>query len=52
MTPPILKLIETLKVIPKPLVFHYKSGADRTGFVVAIYLITCENVLVGEAKNS
>lgn len=34
----------------KPLLIHCKSGADRAGFLAALYLIVVENVPVEEAK--
>jgi protein tyrosine/serine phosphatase len=35
----VLKIIDLLETLPKPLLVHCKSGADRAGLVSAIYLI-------------
>jgi protein tyrosine/serine phosphatase len=45
----ILSNLDALAKVPKPLVFHCKSGADRTGFVAALYLILLEGASVEEA---
>ncbi len=45
----ILSNLDALAKVPKPLVFHCKSGADRTGFVAALYLILFEDVPVAVA---
>src|SRR6056297_697764 len=39
----IVHVIETLRAAERPLVFHCKSGADRAGFVAALYLLVFEN---------
>lgn len=36
--------------IEYPALFHCKSGADRAGFLAALYLIVAENVPVSEAR--
>ncbi|MEO0622016.1 MAG: sulfur transferase domain-containing protein [Pseudomonadota bacterium] len=41
------QLFETLEY---PALFHCKSGADRAGFMSALYLVLAENVPVREAK--
>jgi protein tyrosine phosphatase (PTP) superfamily phosphohydrolase (DUF442 family) len=38
----LLDLIDLFQSIPYPVLIHCKSGADRTGFVAAIYLLTVE----------
>lgn len=45
----ILKAVDAVAKAQKPVVFHCKSGADRTGFVAAIYLIVHEGVAVDVA---
>jgi hypothetical protein len=35
----LLRLIDTLKTCPYPLLIHCKSGADRTGLASAVYLM-------------
>lgn len=46
----ILNVIDTLREAEKPLMFHCKSGADRAGFVAAMYLMVFEGRPVEEAK--
>ena len=46
----LLDLIEILETIPKPVVLHCKSGADRAGLVSALYLITQKKLSVVDAK--
>jgi protein tyrosine phosphatase (PTP) superfamily phosphohydrolase (DUF442 family) len=36
--------------LEKPVLFHCKSGADRAGFIAALYLLVQENRPVAEAK--
>ena len=43
-------VIEALRNAEKPLMFHCKSGADRAGFVAALYLLVFEGATVAEAK--
>ena len=45
----VLGIMDSLAAIPRPVVFHCKSGADRTGFVAALYLILIEGRPVAEA---
>jgi protein tyrosine/serine phosphatase len=46
----ILAAIDAFKTLPKPLLFHCKSGADRAGFTAAMYLMVCEGRPVADAK--
>jgi protein tyrosine/serine phosphatase len=46
----IVHVIDTLRKAQKPLVFHCKSGADRAGFVSAMYLMVFENQTVEVAR--
>ncbi|MGR3291254.1 MAG: tyrosine-protein phosphatase, partial [Paracoccaceae bacterium] len=46
----ILQLIEYFRTLPKPLLMHCKSGADRAGLASAIYLMVIENIDVADAK--
>ncbi|MBP0483383.1 tyrosine-protein phosphatase [Sagittula salina] len=39
----IIDVIEALRAAEKPMMFHCKSGADRAGFVAAMYLLVFEN---------
>ncbi len=45
----ILKALDAISQVPKPLVIHCKSGADRSGFVAALYLVLVEGRSVAEA---
>ena len=45
----ILSALDILETIPRPFVMHCKSGADRTGFISALYLICVEGVPVAQA---
>ncbi len=47
----IVHVIETLRAAERPLVFHCKSGADRAGFVAALYLLVFENAPIARAKS-
>ena len=49
-TQKLLDLVDILETIPKPLVLHCKSGADRAGLVSALYLIIQKKRPVSEAK--
>ncbi len=44
------EVIDILSRVPKPLLFHCKSGADRAGLVSAIYLMEFEGKTVQEAQ--
>ncbi len=46
----IVHVIDTLRTAKKPFVFHCKSGADRAGFVAAMYLMIFENQPVQVAR--
>lgn len=46
----LIKVIDTLREVEKPFVFHCKSGADRAGIVSAMYLMIFEGVPVEEAR--
>lgn len=46
----IVHVIDTLRAAEKPFVFHCKSGADRAGFVAALYLMVFENQPVEVAR--
>ncbi|QXT38124.1 tyrosine-protein phosphatase [Gymnodinialimonas ceratoperidinii] len=46
----LLELIAALRDMPKPLVIHCKSGADRTGLASVIYLHVFKNVPLAEAR--
>jgi protein tyrosine/serine phosphatase len=45
----LLALIDLLSSLSYPVLIHCKSGADRTGFVTAVYLIAIEHRPVHEA---
>ncbi|MFQ6552610.1 tyrosine-protein phosphatase [Aestuariibius insulae] len=44
------ELIAHLKTLPKPLLIHCKSGADRAGFASAVYQMVMEGRPVAEAR--
>ncbi|WP_425100073.1 fused DSP-PTPase phosphatase/NAD kinase-like protein [Tropicibacter sp. S64] len=46
----IVAVIDALREAEKPLMFHCKSGADRAGFVAAMYLMVFEGASIQEAK--
>ena len=46
----LLKIIKVLRELPKPVVLHCKSGADRAGLVSALYLLAERKQTVSEAK--
>lgn len=46
----LLALIDALREMPKPLVIHCKSGADRTGLAAVIYLHVITGVPLAEAR--
>ncbi len=46
----LLKIIQVLRELPKPLVLHCKSGADRAGLVSALYLLVRESNQFGGKK--
>ena len=43
-------VIDALRAAERPLLFHCKSGADRAGFVAAMYLMVFEDVPVQVAR--
>ena len=45
----LLQVINLLPTLEKPFLIHCKSGADRTGLVAALYLISVEHKSVKEA---
>ena len=46
----VLKLFEAFRTLEKPFLLHCKSGADRSGFAAALYLIAHEGASVAEAR--
>lgn len=46
----ILELEKLFKTMEKPLVLHCKSGADRAGFVSALYLLLIKGAKIEEAQ--
>lgn len=51
--PPVRRIVEAFEAVrdaPKPVVFHCKSGADRTGFIAAMYQMVVDGVPVEEAR--
>ncbi|MBO9465469.1 dual specificity protein phosphatase family protein [Tropicibacter sp. R15_0] len=46
----IIPVIDALREAERPMMFHCKSGADRAGFVAAMYLMIFEGASVQEAK--
>lgn len=46
----LLALLDALRTMPKPMVMHCKSGADRTGLASAIYLHVFKGVPLPEAR--
>lgn len=46
----IIRVIDALREAEKPLMFHCKSGADRAGFVSALYLLVFEGEPVEVAR--
>ncbi|MBV2358586.1 tyrosine-protein phosphatase [Thalassococcus sp. CAU 1522] len=43
-------VIDALRAAERPMMFHCKSGADRAGFVAAMYQMIFEGVSVDEAR--
>lgn len=48
----LLELIEKLRTMPKPMLVHCKSGADRTGLAVTLYLHGLKGVPLAEARRA
>lgn len=46
----IVAVIDALRAAEKPMMFHCKSGADRAGFVAAMYLLVFEGASIEAAK--
>ncbi|OYW61412.1 MAG: hypothetical protein B7Z10_05755 [Rhodobacterales bacterium 32-66-7] len=46
----LLELHRLFTTVPRPMLFHCKSGADRTGLAAALYLIWVENRPLAEAQ--
>ncbi len=46
----IVHVIDCLRAAEKPMLFHCKSGADRAGFVAAMYLMIFEGKSVKKAR--
>ncbi|GGF76780.1 Tyrosine phosphatase family protein [Mameliella alba] len=46
----IIGVIDALRAAERPMMFHCKSGADRAGFVAAMYLLVFENAPISDAK--
>ena len=46
----LFEVLDLLQTVQKPVLIHCKSGADRTGLVAAIYLLTVENRPLAEAR--
>ena len=46
----ILRAVEIFRAAEQPVLIHCKSGADRAGFLAALWLITMENVPVEQAR--
>jgi protein tyrosine/serine phosphatase len=47
-----LELIALLRDMPKPMLVHCKSGADRTGLAVTIYLHVIKGLPLTEARRA
>ncbi len=48
----LLELIEQLRTMPKPMLVHCKSGADRTGLAVTLYLHVLKNIPLDQARRA
>ena len=46
----LLMVLDLLAALQKPTLIHCKSGADRTGLVAALYLLTVEHRSLAEAR--
>ncbi|WP_425038019.1 fused DSP-PTPase phosphatase/NAD kinase-like protein [Primorskyibacter sp. S187A] len=46
----ILAVLDKLRTMERPLLFHCKSGADRAGFVAAMYMMVFDGKSVAEAR--
>lgn len=48
----LLQLLEHLRDMPKPMLVHCKSGADRTGLAVTLYLHVIKGLPLPEARRA
>jgi protein tyrosine phosphatase (PTP) superfamily phosphohydrolase (DUF442 family) len=48
----LLDLIDKLRTMPKPMLVHCKSGADRTGLAVTLYLHVLKGVPLAQARRA
>ncbi|MDG4647136.1 tyrosine-protein phosphatase [Roseibacterium sp. SDUM158017] len=48
----LLDLVDKLRHMPKPMLVHCKSGADRTGLAVTLYLHVIKGVPLAEARRA
>jgi len=48
----LLELLQLLREMPKPMLVHCKSGADRTGLAVTLYLHVLKGVPLPEARKA
>ncbi len=46
----ILEVLKTLRTLQKPFLLHCKSGADRAGFISAIYLLVIDGQPIDQAR--
>jgi protein tyrosine phosphatase (PTP) superfamily phosphohydrolase (DUF442 family) len=46
----LLAILDLFDTAPRPVLFHCKSGADRTGLVAALYLLDRKGASVAEAQ--
>jgi protein tyrosine/serine phosphatase len=46
----IIEVIDLLRTVERPMMFHCKSGADRAGFCAAMYQMIFDNVPLAEAR--
>lgn len=46
----IVRLIDTMREMPKPFVMHCKSGADRAGFAAVLYRAIIDGAPIEEAR--
>lgn len=46
----VLALFEAFRTLERPFLMHCKSGADRTGFASALYLLAHEGATLAEAR--
>ena len=48
----LLDLLNELRTMPKPMLVHCKSGADRTGLAVTLYLHVLKNMPLDQARRA